>query len=606
MNEISATKKSIRQLLQNTHFAVDYYQREYKWQSKQVNELINDLMEKFSSFYREEDLQSAIERYGSYFLGTIIICGKEGRKYIIDGQQRLTTITLLLIFLYNAIKNEDQRLKLRSLVFSDVYGRKTFNIDVDERKYCMEHLLRDEIVNGDSSESVNNIIGRYLDIKQSPNLSELDERKLLFFSDWLIENVFFVEIETKTDEDAYAIFESMNDRGLSLTPLDMLKGYLLSRITEQEKRNDASKSWKEYTEKVKKFGKDEDSEAFKAWLRSQYAETTRERKIGAVRVVPKDFEKIGTEFHRWVKENEEKINLKGSDDFYNFIKKQMGFYFTQYARIKNASQKLIDGLEAIYYNACLNFTLQNTLLLAPITPDDSEEIIRKKLKLVSTYLDILIARRIWNFKSISYDVMRYAIFNVVKSIRRKSIDEIRSILIDEINKENLTFDSIFYLHNMNKFYVKYILARMTTYIEKESGMGDNFDKYIAKGKVGYEIEHILANHYERFQKEFASSYEFEQYRNRLGDLLLLPKSFNASYGDMKFEDKVRHYFGQNLLAKSLHKNCYEHNPRFLAFIQRYNLPFKPYEHFGKKEIEERQELYSKIAELVWSVDRLKS
>ncbi len=62
--------------------------------------------------------------------------------------------------------------------------------------------------------------------------------------DWLVENVHLVEIKAYSDEDAYTIFETMNDRGLSLTPTDMLKGYLLANIKDVEKRNQASRVWK--------------------------------------------------------------------------------------------------------------------------------------------------------------------------------------------------------------------------------------------------------------------------------------------------------------------------------------------------------------------------
>ena len=53
--------------------------------------------------------------------------------------------------------------------------------------------------------------------------------------DWLIESVHLVEITAYSDGDAYTIFETMNDRGLSLTPADMLKGYLLAHITDEER-----------------------------------------------------------------------------------------------------------------------------------------------------------------------------------------------------------------------------------------------------------------------------------------------------------------------------------------------------------------------------------
>ena len=66
-----------------------------------------------------------------------------------------------------------------------------------------------------------------------------------YSTDWLIENVHLVEITAYSDDDAYTIFETMNDRGLRLTATDMLKGYLLANITDPSIRNRASGTWKD-------------------------------------------------------------------------------------------------------------------------------------------------------------------------------------------------------------------------------------------------------------------------------------------------------------------------------------------------------------------------
>ncbi|MDD5689760.1 MAG: DUF262 domain-containing HNH endonuclease family protein [Caldisericia bacterium] len=603
MEKISAKEKSIRDLLFNKKYFIDYYQREYKWQTKQLQELIEDLMERFIESYDQSHERTQIQNYGKYFLGSIIICEKNGSRYIVDGQQRLTTITLLLIYLRNILKDEDQKNKLYNLIFSDVFGKKSFNIDVDERNDCMMHLVKDVIPSNNIYESIANIVNRYTEI---PNFipDELDEKTLLFFSDWLIENVYLVEITTQAEEDAYFIFETMNDRGLSLTPLEMLKGYLLSNINDTDKREKAADIWKEQIESLRRIGKDEDAEAFKAWLRGQYAKTTRERKKKAK---PQDFDKIGTELHRWVRDNENMLGLKHSGDFYDFINRDMKFYTEEFRKLKEASKNMQEGLETIFYNAYLSFTLQYPVLLAPINIDDDPNIIIKKYQIIGTYLDILIVRRIWNFRSIVYSTMQYFTFNVIKDIRGKNIHDLSEILLDKLKKDEDTFlkNKNFSLHKMNKFYIRYILARMTEYIEIESGMASKFLEYIAPGSNRYEIEHIWSNNaFNELKDDFAHISEFEEYRNRIGGLILLPKNFNASYSDLPYSKKLPHYFGQNLLAKSLHENCYIKNPGFLNFVNRTNLPFKNHFEFKKKDLEERQELYCKLAELIWSLKRL--
>jgi hypothetical protein len=249
-----------------------------------------------------------------------------------------------------------------------------------------------------ASESVQNIVARYRDLDELMQ-EELDEHALPYFADWLIENVHLVEITATTDEDAYLIFETMNDRGLSLTPLDMLKGYLLANITDTHKRTEAAKIWRERIEALRELGKDEDADAVKTWLRACYAQSVRERRAGAEN---KDFERIGTEFHRWVADHAEAIGLKTSDDYFRFVHQEMDFYTRQYERLRRASLAPIEGLEPVYHVACFNFTLQYPILLAPLKVNDSPELVNKKLRLVATFLDILLARRAVNYLSMTY------------------------------------------------------------------------------------------------------------------------------------------------------------------------------------------------------------
>src|SRR6185503_8726535 len=118
MNEIRGNAKNIRALLGGAKFAVDYYQREYRWETKQVAELIEDLSEKFLESHEAGNERSAVDKYGHYFLGSIIISDKDGHKFIIDGQQRLTSLTLILIYLHRNLEDEEQKKPLADLIFS--------------------------------------------------------------------------------------------------------------------------------------------------------------------------------------------------------------------------------------------------------------------------------------------------------------------------------------------------------------------------------------------------------------------------------------------------------------------------------------------------------
>jgi hypothetical protein len=260
----------------------------------------------------------------------------------------------------------------------------------------------------------------------------------------------------------------------------------------------------------------------------------------------------------------------------------------------------------VFYNAQNGFTLQNLLLLAPLKPDEGDAELRQKLRLVARFVDILLTWRLWNFHSIAYSAMQYATFIVMRDTRGLAPIPLAHKLRDILGKEKQTFanNERLRVHQQNRYALHRLLARLTDYVETQSGLPSRYLDYVSEGKSRYEVEHIWADHPERHTDEFAHPADFAEHRNRIGGLLLLPKSFNASYGDLTYEEKLPHYNTQNLLARSLHPQCYEHNPGFLRFVEESGLPFKAYPHFRKADLEERAVLYRQLAERIWNPDDL--
>lgn len=124
------------------------------------------------------------------------------------------------------------------------------------------------------------------------------------------------------------------------------------------------------------------------------------------------------------------------------------------------------------------------------------------------------------------------------------------------------------------------------------------------GKNRYEIEHIWADHHEHHADEFSHESEFKAYRNRIGGLLLLPKSVNASIGDDPYAKKRKVYAGQNLFAQSLTEQVAKNNPGFIRFKENSGLPFREHPEFKKADLDARQQLYQRLAEQIWNPDRL--
>lgn len=614
MKTIDGKARTVSEVLKGKRYGIDYYQREYRWQRKQAKELIDDLTGQFLQSHRVGNARGAVAQYGNYFLGSIILSERDGQLFIVDGQQRLTTLTLLLLLLHRRQGQRADRVHLEDLIYSERFGERAFNIAVEDRRTIMTALFNGEVPDtSDASESVRTIVARYADLEELlDELGEdLDEDTLPYFCDWLSEKVYLIEIRAASDEDAYTIFETMNDRGLSLSPLDMLKGYLLANIGDVGQRNEAARLWRERVEALRKLGKDEDTDAVKAWLRACYANSVRERRSGAEN---KDFERIGTEFHRWVGEHAEALGLRNSTDYVRFLCEEFVFYTRQYERIRKASLKPEEGLEPVYHVACFNFTLQYPLLLAPLRVNDSPEMVTRKVRAVAIFLDILLARRAVNYLSMTYGAMSYAVFLTLRDIRGKHLSELVNLLLARLGEQGCDFDGTsdrkrngfagFGLNQWSKRYIKVLLARMTAFLETASGVRSQTSDYLVDGRGRFEIEHIWADHPERHADEFASPVEFADWRNRFGGLLLLPKTFNASYSDLPYGEKRQHYVSQNLLARSLHEQCYERHPGFLTYIREQGLPFEALPQFRKDEMETRHLLYRQLADRVWDPQQL--
>ena len=603
MKKIEGSPKNLKQLLQNTKYSIHYYQREYMWQRKHIEELIDDLTSEFLEYYHPGDSRLSVADYGAYFMGSIVLAGRENA--IIDGQQRFSSLTLLLMYLNNRLKSIGQSYNMiETMIFSESFGSKSFNINVDDRQDCMNAIFNDTDFDITGvGESVKNLYGRYQDI-QDVFPADITDDMLLHFCDWVAEKVFFIEIVATTEQDAHKIFVTMNDRGLSLTSTEMLKGYLLSEIKSDSIREKMNGLWKEKVLTLKKDDDKGDETFIKAWLRAHYAETIRDTKAGAVN---KDFDIIGGSFHKWVRDERDKLGLNGSDDFELFIKKFAKFAEV-YERIRQAETTFAEETKYVYYNAQINFTLQPQLLLAPVCYEDSWPVIVEKINLVARFIDVLIVSRVTNYRSVDYSTIKNFVFNVTKDIRMTDISTLKQKL--EQQYINLAFDpaaalSDLRLNSFTKKYIKNILARITGFIEEQTGVASNYCNYMnAQTKNPFEIEHIITDHYEWFTAEYSDQDDFKRWRNSIGALLLLHKSINASLNDAKYDYKLKKYCSNegNIYTESLGDLAYQNNPKFKKFVLDNNLGFKSYDSFGKNEITERIAVLIDLVKLVWNDD----
>lgn len=603
---IDAKDKSLRQVMSGVQYSIDFYQRDYKWQTKQVDELVADLTSRFLDSYEPTHVRADVANYPSYFLGSIVLSRRPEGTFIVDGQQRLTTLTLLLIYLRNLQRStgspEDP--DVQQMIQSTQYGTKNFNMSVPERKAVIEALyngtpLEDEPEDA-SSVSIQN---RYQDIESSfPD--ECKGKVLPFFLDWLIERVQLVEISAYSDEDAYTVFETMNDRGLSLSPSDMLKGFLLSNIRDQGQRRIAETSWNKAAKQLQSLPtKDSTNDFFRTWFRGRFATS-----YGLAR---DDYERLGPEFHRWLRDNAERIGLSHSDDYFAFVSKRVPLYAEYYRTLRNNQIGFDSAFESLYFSGEARVD-DLALLMAPISPEDGQALASAKARVVGRFLDIFIYRRLWASKNLSRPALKGTFISLARDIRDLDLESLTARLFAELTKPGHDDfqGSPPMLAGATRRRIHRLLARLTSHLEEHAGSGVNpyAELVVVSGRSRYDIEHIWPNKFADYADLFVDEAEFQDYRNRLGSLLLIPHSFNVSYNNMPTSKKLPLYgrSDHHLMVASLATSTYERNPRFLKWLEQSNLGFRPFDAIGftKQSSDERLDLYRSLARQIWSPHRV--
>jgi uncharacterized protein with ParB-like and HNH nuclease domain len=603
-NNIVANSRKLIELLQNK-YVVDYFQREYKWEYKHIEQLLVDLEASFLANYETTDQISDVNgKYNSYYLGPVVICEKGNIRSIVDGQQRLTSVTLLLIYLNNLQKESEDPEEITSLIFSKKGGRKSYNIEVPDRTKILDALFNNTDYNLDeeADESVRNMYERFSDITNI--FSEgLKGDKLPLFIEWLKEKVVFVEILAYTDENAYTIFETMNDRGLNLTPTEMLKGYLLTHLKEPEKIEELNYIWKEKISNLHRYSTQEDLEFIRAWLRSQYADSIRSGSRGAEN---EDFEKIGTRFHTWVKDNHKKIGLSNSNSYYHFIKGDFEFYSSLYEKIKSYESKYHSEIERLNLTSYWGIasSLSYPLLMASVNKLDDEDTILEKLKTVSTYIDILIVTRAINYKGNSQSFLRYTIYSLVKEIRNKSLIELKGVLREKItsSKESINEIEGFSVNGGNRKFIHYLMARIIHYVERHIYDNDTIEMYdlMAARKYNRFVLTPIISDYNKYFESFENEPTYYSTEKKIGNYLLIRNPVSIEFSPVTRNSKINLLKDENRIVSSL-TNSYTLESTDNDYLR--NNGFIPFENFHKS-INDRTMALNNLIKKIWDVDNI--
>ena len=119
---IDGTVRSVQEMFTGRSYAIEYYQREYSWAKANIEELILDLTRSFNNDYEITHSRRDVASYRPYFLGPVVTFSTDGVRYLVDGQQRMTSLSLLMSYISSTLEAGDSQTQLRNLIYSTQYG----------------------------------------------------------------------------------------------------------------------------------------------------------------------------------------------------------------------------------------------------------------------------------------------------------------------------------------------------------------------------------------------------------------------------------------------------------------------------------------------------
>ena len=461
-NKIDGQGMSVAQVFED-RYVIDYFQREYKWEKKHIEQLLYDLDFAFHESYQDGDTIDDIPNYKPYFMGPYIVSRHHTMYSLIDGQQRLTSLTLLLIYIVKHFP--DTRDDLEKLIYKRSFKKESYNLNIEGRERVMDFLFKDvDFDRTNMSVSEINILSRYSDIEDLFPERLRDSDKIILFSYWLLNKVVLVQILSYSDDNAYTIFETMNDRGFNLTSSEMLKSLLLSKIKDAEVRRRCDQKWKENIQRLVSVDKDCEQDFFRAWLRGRYLINVKDTS---------DIDAIGIGFHRWVKNNMKLFKLTSDSKIESLITDELSFYISIFLSIR-VSETSSNGLyTSIFVQNPYGVasSLAYPLYLSVVNQSDLQKDIQEKITLVSKALDTFVVRRILMHQSVGQSSIRGFMYSLILSVRGFAIEDLKDNLTSFLDKyatmgQELKPDVV--AHYPYKF-LRYFQYRVNLYLESLLG-----------------------------------------------------------------------------------------------------------------------------------------
>lgn len=536
MADLHISKKTIQEFfteIQNKKIIIPDYQRPYKWNEEKCETLWNDI----------ENFAQTDAKIGSdYFLGTIVsYINQDENQEIIDGQQRITSFTLLLRAFYRKLEEmneDDEVVYLRKQITPCIWKVNRLSGKISDKK---DVHIRSEVATEEDKDTFHKILETgYTDENKKDNysvnyrffLKKCNEYAMENPMQWkelcvtILENCVILPIKCNTQDTALTIFSTLNDRGLPLADSDIFKAQIYKNYDSEEERKDFTEKWRELTE-ICSQGKDNITDSIFRY----YTHILRARKG----------------------DNSKEIGLR---KFYAQNK---------YEKLKDPNI-MTDIMDLALFWRYINYNIKPD----EVTYDISNET-RKYLQCLSHYPNeywkyVISVFFMKNRESQSFDedfqmVLKELLsFLFVKFIEKPTVnaikDDVFNAYISLENNNKLKFDYSFneillkqQIESFSSSRISRALLLLDAYLnpKQESLIESNFD-----------IEHIFPKKWQDTNYNGWEKKDAELYLEKFGNKIIFEKKLNIQAGNGYFGNKKNKY-GISKIANVLDLSNYPKN-----------------------------------------------
>jgi uncharacterized protein with ParB-like and HNH nuclease domain len=513
--------EGVSSVLKNKRLKVPSYQRSYAWEEENVDALLTDIIEAIKNNEPE------------YFLGSLVITGSGTARFeVVDGQQRLTTISLIISAIKDFFNDKGDTSAARE-ISSDFLAK------TDRRTKEKEPKL---ILNETDNDIYQKIIDGFLNVKESEATRQ--SHKKLFHAanyikiyittiakksddsdtmlhnllDYLESNLKVIVVTAPDDSNAFVIFETLNDRGLDLAISDLLKNYLF--LKSGDKIEETKNRWLSMVAILEATSEDASVVTYLRQVAMSRYGLVREREL----------------FSFLKKKITSKASaLEFSNDLMESSKKYSALLNTDHEFWDSYDKSVRDSVDALNL---LNMKQIRPLLLAVISNCSSKDVgvIFKKLVAVAVRFQIV--------GGVGGGALEKIYSDTAKSLTEGKIKTDKEIISAFSTLPNdSAFEQAFSVASISKSTLaRFYLRNIEVYLEKNKDP----EKTVISDGAKVNLEHILPlNPSNEWNSAFKED-DLRAYQRRIGNMTLLAAKPNSTAGNDTFANKKTYYTNSHL------------------------------------------------------------